>query len=646
MQALGAMFKPPFEGLWLALLLYFVWCFLVYPGSQTMRGNLPDSDDYMYLAQVLDWLKGQSWYDNVQHRLNGGTLVPFSRLPQIPMAALILFFEKLGLGPKGAATIMAMIEPLFLLAGLFLAVKQLAAHFVPRNWAGVSAYVMIFMGALMFLFTPGHVDHHGLDVLLVALALVCVFRMMEEPKRLVWGLGAGFFMALNLALALEILPWLIVISSTVVLFAIARGGAAARNGLAYGLALFLAGAFFLAVTRRPAEFFAVDLLTYSIVYLLFTASVALVLAGIAVVADDRPVWRGLVGLSLGAATALLFFNRFPALLQGPFGGVDPALARLMLNGLNESESLLQRGPLISTIISTLSGWLALGYGLLVFRRFPTGKRWPWSLLLALLVGSLGLSIFYQCRFISIMGMFATIPLTVLVQRGWAWAGAHRAGRRKVWAEIGLLLLVGPLPAVLVPALLDSRTFNTGVLLFPVEKDAGGEAFCDMYGLENMLRNPKTFGARPRVIMNTMDSGPELLFRTSHQVLAAPFHTDVAGNLDTERFFSTYDPAEAEAIARKRHIDLVLSCYMMPRIYVGIDAKGQPTDSKDAPPSPPFIGPGSKFGPGGKFKAHFIQLLAAGRAPPWLKRVAAPGANNYFVYEVDRAALGREAPRPK
>ena len=63
-----AIFTPPFAALPLAVWIYFVWCFLVYPHSPVLQGNLPDSDDYMYLDQVLDWLRGQGWYDNVQSR--------------------------------------------------------------------------------------------------------------------------------------------------------------------------------------------------------------------------------------------------------------------------------------------------------------------------------------------------------------------------------------------------------------------------------------------------------------------------------------------------------------------------------------------------------------------------------------------------
>ena len=103
-------------GLWLAVLLYFFWCFLVHPQGQVLRGNFPDPDDYMYLVQVMDWLKGAGWYDNIQHRLDppAGGPIHFTRIPQIPMALLIMLFEAIGLPARGAAMLTAIILPLFL----------------------------------------------------------------------------------------------------------------------------------------------------------------------------------------------------------------------------------------------------------------------------------------------------------------------------------------------------------------------------------------------------------------------------------------------------------------------------------------------------------------------------------------------------
>jgi hypothetical protein len=124
-RGLAPLFRPPFPGLWVVVLIYYIWCYLVYPNSQLLRGNLPDPDDYMYLTQLLDWMKGQGWYDNIQHRLNPPEGVPihFSRLALLPMAAITFLFQLIGFGPRAAATIMALVYPLGLLAGLLCAVR-------------------------------------------------------------------------------------------------------------------------------------------------------------------------------------------------------------------------------------------------------------------------------------------------------------------------------------------------------------------------------------------------------------------------------------------------------------------------------------------------------------------------------------------
>ena len=54
-----------------------------------------DNDDVMRLVQVRDLLAGQSWFDLTQARLGleGGTLMHWSRLIDLPIAALISVFR-------------------------------------------------------------------------------------------------------------------------------------------------------------------------------------------------------------------------------------------------------------------------------------------------------------------------------------------------------------------------------------------------------------------------------------------------------------------------------------------------------------------------------------------------------------------------
>jgi hypothetical protein len=574
----------------------------------------------MYLTQVLDWLNGQGWYDNVQHRLNPPEGVPihFSRFAMAPMAVLTLLFQVIGFGPRGAATLMALFYPLILLGGLMLAVRWLAECFVPKEWAGVTAYVTLFATGMMFMFMPGHVDHHGLIVLLVALTLGFVARMIRTPEEPLWGLSAGLVLAFGLTIALEILPFLLLISAFMGLWAIVKGRGAARNTFAFGLALHLGSIVFLLLTRPPAQFFTPDVLTYSFVYVLLTGGIAVSFAGIAALANAPTTLRWMIGAGLGALTGFLFLHRFPELVTGPYGGMDPQLAELMLDEIDEAKPLIhiQKGFFnLATHIGAVT--LALVTTFYFVKNPKNDERWRWGLVLTLLAASFALTLFYQYRFMSVMGLMTIIPLTALLQRGWLWIGDHYTGRKKVFAEIGLLLLVGPLPSVLLPALVDGRSFNVGILLFPVDSSTARTP-CDTFALEQILKDPRLYGDHPRLIVSAMGDGPELLFRTDHQVLSAPFHMDVTGNLDAIRFFSTPYASEAEAIVRRRHIDLVVACRYVPAMYT------RSLFNKD----------GTKNDEGaGDSIPHFIELLMQNKQPDWLKAPKIREPINYTIFEV-------------
>lgn len=619
-RSLGDCFRPPFNGLWLVFTLYFFWTFLVYPSNPILRGDLPDTDDYMYLNQIMDWLKGQGWYDNIQHRLDppAGVPIHFSRLAMIPMAAIMLVIEFFGLGPKGSAQIMALIYPIILFGVFFQALRWTAASYMPKEWAGVTAFVGFFATHTIYLFQPGHVDHHNLIVVLIVVALGCACRMIQFPERRRWPLYAGLTMAVGLTIALEILPWLLLLSACLGFWAVVKGSNAARSGVIYGLTLFLGSAACLALTRVPSDIMNLDVLTYSAVYVAMMAGVAVAFTGVYLAARASLTVRVVVGAVLSVSAAALFFQRFPEMIAGPYGGIDPALARIILDEIIEAQPMKKGDASWLDIFWVMgSAFVATPVGFYYFLTAKGLQRWFWGVLMVLLSVALALTLFYQRRFAGTMNMLEIIPLAVLLQRGWVWIGSHWRGRPQFFAEVGLILLVGPLTTLLLPALNDGRSLNTGIFLFPVNFGSE-EVACQSYELENALRNPLGLGNKPRLIMNSIGEGPELLFRTNHQILAAPFHMDIDGNVDSTRFFSTPYPEEAEAIARRRHIDLVVSCMFAENFYFHINPwKKNPAEE----------GPGKDFAP------HFIERLLTGRIPPWLKPVKIPGLTNYVIYEV-------------
>jgi hypothetical protein len=117
----------------------------------------------------------------------------------------------------------------------------------------------------------------------------------------------------------------------------------------------------------------------------------------------------------------------------------------------------------------------------------------------------------------------------------------------------------------------------------------------------------------------VNEGAELLYRTRHLVLSAPYHENVQGNLDAIRFFSTKDVAEAEKIAHDRHAELVVMCGKLESIYIGEDMKDV-VFSKDGKP---IENPNSSL----------AEQLVNGHVPDWLHRMENPFLKDYQIYEV-------------
>ena len=141
-----------------------------------------------------------------------------------------------------------------------------------------------------------------------------------------------------------------------------------------------------------------------------------------------------------------------------------------------------------------------------------------------------------------------------------------------------------------------------------------------------------YGDRPRLILSGENEGPELLFRTKHKVLAAPY--DIEGNKDAFDFFNARSNAQAYAVAEKRRVDLVLVCRDIPLFYAGLgdyqarfhahfytDKQGRlrMDSSRDRP--------------------TLIEKLVNGQAPAWLKPVEIPGDSDYLLFEIKRSEAG-------
>jgi hypothetical protein len=101
---------------------------------------------------------------------------------------------------------------------------------------------------------------------------------------------------------------------------------------------------------------------------------------------------------------------------------------------------------------------------------------------------------------------------------------------------------------------------------------------------------------PERIMTPVDLGSHMLLFTPHAVVAAPYHRDQQGVLDTFHFFNN-PIAEARQILAKRGISLVVICPQLAEMQGLRDAAAD----------------------------SFVRLYAKGALPAWLHDVSLPGA---------------------
>ncbi|HEX3066087.1 MAG TPA: hypothetical protein VHQ39_11430, partial [Dongiaceae bacterium] len=141
---------------------------------------------------------------------------------------------------------------------------------------------------------------------------------------------------------------------------------------------------------------------------------------------------------------------------------------------------------------------------------------------------------------------------------------------------------------------------------PVGHEAGSSD-CRLADIAPVLNDPAGLGAQQRMILAAVHSGPEILYRTSHAVLATPMFRN-PGIMDAYHILAAGDNASAKAILDRRRIDLILLCPQYgERLFFDSD-EGQDT---------------------------LYNRLVAGRDPAWAQPVPLPAdlAKRFLLFAI-------------
>jgi hypothetical protein len=607
-QRITAPFWLPFPGLPYLVCIYFILANALDSHSRIRDLKFIDTDDYLYMVQAMDWLKGQPWFDLVQSRINppAGTFVHFSHLLSglygLGTAILLPWLDM-----QTAAIVAAIVFPLIYFLLLLLTTRWAALPFVGRDWAGLTSVVILFLYALMPQFAPGRVDHHGLEAVLAIAFFGCIARVLSGENTRTMAICGAVIAALALNIALEILPVMLVIAGWLALWVTIKGSAEAKTAKLFGLVLFATSAFLLFITRPFNQLLEPALDAYSITYVLMTAGIMLffIVASYGAKSTSALPRRFMINGLIGVVIVVCFALLFPALKTGPYGGTDPKVVKIIFNYAQESKPATIAGLYTRSLILSLLGVVASG--LLWLRAEDQSRRWAAGLLCALIASNYGLSLASQQRFLVFSEAFSAITLVYAVKLCWESTQVWQDRTLKYLTRVLVVLAVGPLTTIIMPLMSDTIDAQFNVAFFPVPTF---QTPCNPHALFTFLNDH--YGDRSRLIMNSLTPSAEILFFTPHQVLAAPFHKNTEGNLDSYAFFTAPDSSTAAAVIKKSRADLVLLCKPSFKFYT-------------------------------ENGSSLAQQLVDGHPPAWLKPITAAGLGELLLFEVDPQALNATQP---
>jgi hypothetical protein len=524
-------------------------------GPKAWSGSTWDTDDFMRLVQVRDLLEGQAWSDLTQYRLNppSGTLMHWSRLPDVPVALATLALSPV-LGAPDALTAAAMLVPPFYFL-LFLGFFALGARLMLGRARSPIALLVAISGSIGTVqFVPGRVDHHGLQLVAMMAALALLLFGLARPR---WGKAiawAGLPFAISIWIGAETLPLIAAWFGALGLAWCYAGGKLARYGAIAGLLGATVGLLILLTSQPRALWFSPVCDAFSLMPIAVLALIGMGFAGMAILGRQArsPFTRLVVAGACGGAVGAAFALAFPACLGGGLEAVDPLVKLRWLRHVNEAMSWpdqLATQP-FQALSSVWTPLLGLAYCLWRLRRARKRGRTLWGAIAVLVLAASALML-WQIRAMSFVQTMALLPLSGLVGElmGYIW---RRSARWLKYAAAALVLFICSLlfwPSIeVVYAAMAARFPGAAAPVTPATTP------CEKTGAFAPLQD-----VAPTVTLNYIDVGPMLLFHTPHSVLAAPYHRNNGGLRAAIDLFSSNDDAWIKAKLAELKVGWVVTC---------------------------------------------------------------------------------------
>ncbi len=505
----------------------------------------PDNDDGMRLVEVRDFLNGQGWFDLMQYRLGlgEGTLMHWSRLIDLPIAALIRFFG-LFLGHDAAEAAALVVWPLSL---VFPA--MLAMGLAGRRVGGLAGMHLSFCFAGMAIYTgnrfaPGAIDHHNAQLALVATMVAMLF---DERQR-AWNYAvAGVSAALAIAIGAETTPFVATYCLVVALLWAWEGEPFAAATKAFGLSLAVAISILFFATVPPQQYSTVTCDNLSLgFYSLATIGGGLLLASAVFASRLGRGLRFAVLAAVGAAVLGSAMVIAPQCLRNPLADLDPMLVELWLRNVSEAQSILALSRTDPFSIGAFYAPGLLAIAVCIFRSVQGDRVQIHLVLLALLSVSWAVAL-VQVRGAVFANLLSILPLALLIIDVRRMSNGDSEN-----AAIALVYIVTVLASV--PAV---WAVGGALVEMQLDKTNNGEEAERLSCSSKQALAP--LAALPAGLISApSEMGVPILRYTANRVLSAPYHRNQGGML-TEMHIGLAEPLEAGAFLKGAGVTVLAFC---------------------------------------------------------------------------------------
>ncbi len=550
----GAVPTGLLAGLWLLVSAGLIWS--GWTQVTTLSGW--DPDDQLRLAQLRDFMNGQSWFDTTQYRMNlpDGAPMHWSRMIELPLALIILLLRPL-FGQPVAEMIAGTGVPLLLLGWVAYMLSRIATRISSREAGVAAALITLSSGALLLQLRPMRIDHHGWQLAMAVLALSTIFWRNARTA----GLTLGLALALWLHISLEGAPMSAAFFLLLGLRWVRDDGEGDRMFWTV-LSFALSSSFLFFGTQADGLYAATYCDTISPPHLGAIVLAALVmLPAIRLLPDD---WRLRLGVAAVAGVAALsvIFLLAPQCAGGAFGTMDPLVREYWYVKVTEGLPVWHQPWRVAVnlgagLLCGVVSWIMLRGRL---KREERRK-----------LDSIGFFVFYGLllsvlviRTISVAAAYA-IPVTaVLVAMLFKRYRRSNIAVQRIGLVIAMLVLL--VPGAAVSSLIRMIPDSAAQREIPV---TSANDFCQSaLSVRALTVLPKGTFLAP------FDMGPMILAQTPHRVLASSHHRNERAMHDHIQMFRSA-PDESWRLMKARQIDYLAICPQEAELgyYAKKDPKG-------------------------------------------------------------------------